>query len=90
MNDDPIALLEQELVEAARRHADSHGWRRRSGLGRIGAGLAIAATLAGALAVAAGALVLLLGHHPAVRPTPAISSIHGLTGRQGLIGIVAV
>ena len=46
MNDDPIALLEQELVEAVRRHADSHGSRRRSGLGRIGGGLAIAATLA--------------------------------------------
>lgn len=90
MNDDPIALLERELVEAARRQADSHGSRRRSGRGRIGGGLAIGATLAVALAVATGALVLLRGHHRAVRPTPAISPTHALSGRQRLIDIIAV
>jgi hypothetical protein len=90
MIDDPIALLERELVEAARRRADSHGMRRQSGLRRFGGGLAIAGTLAVGVAVAAGALVLLRDHHPAVRPTPAISATHGVNGRQRLIGIIAV
>jgi len=84
MNDDPIALLERELVEAARRRAASHRSRPPFGLGRIVGGLAIAAVLAVTLVIAAGALVLLGGHRQAASPTGAVS------GRQQLVDVVAV
>jgi hypothetical protein len=73
MHDDPIAVLERELVEAARRRADGRGSSRPFRDGQIIGGLATGAVLAVALVIAAGALVLLGRPHRAGRPTSAIS-----------------
>ena len=54
MNDDPIALLGRELVEAARRQAENRP-ARRLGPRRIVGGFARAAVLRVTLVIAAGA-----------------------------------
>jgi hypothetical protein len=82
MNDDPIALLERELVEAARRQADNRRTKRPYGLGRIVEGFAIAAVLAVTLVIGAGALILLGRQHRANSPTRAVSD------RQQLVDII--
>lgn len=82
MNDDPIALLERELVEAARRQADDRRSRRRFGLGRIVDAFAVAAVLAVTLVIGAGALILLVGQHRAGSPTYAVP------GREQLVDII--
>ncbi len=82
MNDDPIAHLERELVEAARRQADKRRTKRPFGIGRIVEGFTIAAVLAVTLVIAAGALILLGRQHRANSPTRAVS------GRQQLVDIV--
>jgi hypothetical protein len=77
--DDPIAILEQQLVGAARRRIAP---RRRTGAGV----LAIAASALVALAVAAGALALLGG-----RSQPASPSVTAApSSRQQLVGLLAV
>ena len=82
MNDDPIALLERELVEAARRRADSRPSRRPFGHGRIIGGLAAGAVLAVTLVITGGALILLGGYHRAV------SSSRAVSGRQQLVDVI--
>jgi len=84
MNDDPIALLERQLVEAARRQAKSRRSKRTFGVGQIVGGLATAAVLVVTLVIAGGALILLGGHHRAGNPTRASS------GRQQLIFVIEV
>lgn len=85
MNDDPIAVLERELVEAARRRADSRRSRRLFGLRRMVGGLATGAVLAVTLLIAAGALILLGGHHRARTSTRAIAGRHQLVGVIGAL-----
>jgi hypothetical protein len=82
MNDDPIALLERELLEAARRQAIGGRPRGRPGPGRIGGSLVMAAALTFTLVIMVGALILLAGHH---RPG---SSAGAVSGRQQLIDIL--
>lgn len=88
MNDDPIVLLERELVEAARRRAGGRPSRRPFGPGRIAGRVASAAvlsvTLVVSLVIAVGAVVLLGGNHRAGGPTRAIS------GRQQLVDAIGV
>ena len=55
MIDDPIGLLERELVEAARRQA---GGARARRVHRIARGLPAAAVLVATLLIAGGALIL--------------------------------
>jgi hypothetical protein len=81
MSEDPIAVLERELVDAARRRASVRPERRR----RLNIGaLAVAALVAVTLAVAGGALILLAGHK-----RPAASTATNRS-RQQLIDILAV
>lgn len=85
MREDPIALLEHELVEAARRQAGHARRTRTSGIRRAGGGLLTAALVAVTLLVAGGALILLGGHkHPAGQAAAAIP------GRQRLIDTLGV
>ena len=84
MNDDPIALLERELVKAAGRQTASRGSGRPLGAGRIAGGLATAAVVAVALVIGAGALMLARGHHRVAIPTQT-SSGRANSGRQQLI-----
>ena len=79
MNDDPIAVLERELVNAARRRASQRPRDRRW---LSVSTFATAALIAVTLAIAGGALILLGGHK---RPmTPAAAD----TSRQQLIDII--
>jgi hypothetical protein len=81
MTEDPIAVLERELVDAARRRASGRPRVRR----RLSVGaLASAALIAVALAVAGGAVILLGGHK---RPAAATATDRS---RQQLIDILAV
>ena len=74
--DDPIAVLERELIDAAHRQASGRLDRRRGTTGWI----AIAVVVAVTVAVGASALLLLGGHQrPASRPT--------IKGRQQLINM---
>jgi hypothetical protein len=88
MRDDPISLLERELVEAAKRRVQPAGsaiaGRRRTSLGAFAA-----VVLSGvAVAVALGALVSLRGHPTSSSPktTPAAT----IPGRQELIDVLGV
>lgn len=78
MREDPIAVLERELVQAARRRGAPRRQRRIAG------GLAMAAALLVALAIAAGALLLLGGH----KGPPSAGA--GVPGRQALIDELGV
>jgi hypothetical protein len=81
MTDDPIAVLERELVGAARRRAGGPARRYRPTLNGIAAAVLVAVTVA----VGAGALILLGGHkRPATTPAAAVP------GRQQLIDILGV
>lgn len=81
MTDDPIAVLERELVDAARRRASGRPRSRR----RLSVGaLASAALIAVALAVAGGAVIVLRGHK---RPAATTATDRP---RQQLIDILAV
>jgi hypothetical protein len=81
MSDDPIAVLERELVDAARRRASVRpGGRRRLNIGALAAAALVAVTLA----VAGGALILLAGHQ---RPSATTATDRS---RQQLIDILAV
>jgi hypothetical protein len=89
MRDDPISLLERELVEAAKRRVRPAG-SATTGRRRSSGGAFAAVVLSGvAVAVALGALVSLRGHRaapaPSVRP-PAAS----VRGRQQLLDILGV
>ncbi len=79
MGEDPIAVLERELVDAARRRIAGRSKRHRPNLGSLAAALLVGLTLA----IAGGALLVLGGHK---RLTPSTS----VAGRQQLIDILAV
>jgi hypothetical protein len=68
MSDDPIAQFERELLDAARRRATSADQMsaRRGLRGRLGSGLAVAASVLVVLLIAGGALLLL--HESASQP----------------------
>lgn len=102
MRDDPITLLERELVDAARRRAvvaderagSSHEPRGpwpalRPARRRRSLGSFTAVMLSGlAVAIALGALLALHGHEPPARPAPAAHQV--VPGRRQLIDILAV
>lgn len=73
MNDDPIALLERELVKAARRQAHSRGSRRPFGPGRIVGGLATASRISA----------------PAVMASATAADRRGCSGRQAVLSTAA-
>ncbi len=86
MTDDPIAVLERELVNAARRRASG----RPTGRLRLSVGgFATAALMAVTLAVAGGALVVLGGHHHTTQQHPAKPSTAAASRKQ-LIDILGV
>jgi hypothetical protein len=79
MSDDPIEVLERELVDAARRRSSGRDRRRRVSLGGLAAAIMVAVTLA----VAAGALILLGGHKRS-------TASGAVPGRQQLIDTLGV
>ena len=103
MHDDPVAVLERELVQAARRRVvvidESAGsqeprgpWQpgRRPARRRSSLGAFAAVVLAGvAVVVAFGALVSLRGHTPA-RPASSPHPVAAVPGRRQLIDILGV
>jgi hypothetical protein len=103
VRDDPIALLERELLDAAHRRAvvldvpdaSSHEPRgpwphvSRPARRRSSLGAFAAVVMAGlAVVVALGALVALHRHEPSSRPAPAAH--HVVPGRRQLIAILGV
>jgi hypothetical protein len=102
VRDDPVTLLERELVDAARRQAvitdaregSSHEPRGpwptlRPARRRRSLGSFAAVVLSGlAVVVALGALLALHGHKPPARPAPAARQV--VPGRRQLIDIIGV
>ncbi|HEY4830689.1 MAG TPA: hypothetical protein VIH85_28230 [Solirubrobacteraceae bacterium] len=90
MRDDPISLLERELVEAAKRRVQPAGSAtargRRSSLGAFAA-----VVLSGvAVAVALGALVSLRGHRAALPVSSSRPPAAVIPGRRQLIDVLGV
>ena len=90
MRDDPISLLERELVEAAKRRVQPAGSAtargRRSSLGAFAA-----VVLSGvAVAVALGALVSLRGHQAALPASSSRPPAAVIPGRRQLIDVLGV
>jgi hypothetical protein len=82
-SDDPIALLERELVEAAQRRA--RGGKERSA-GRLGGGLLTAAIVSIAIIIAAGGLILPGGHRRASGPAAGnVPGRHALVDELGVL-----
>ena len=83
MSDDPIAVLERELVDAARRRAGPRAPAGRATSTPLAGRLATAVAVATVLAIAAGAVILLGGHRrpPASPAAP---------GKQQLLAILGV
>jgi hypothetical protein len=79
MSDDPLGVLERELVDAARRRAFPR--KRRPSMGM----LAVAASVAVTVAVVAGAFALLGG-----RKSASVPASHAIPGRQQLVNILGV
>ena len=89
MRDDPVAVLERELVDAARRRVAPDPSPRVPRRGSLGAFAAV--VLSGvAVVVALGALVSLRGHNAAPPPPPRSSAAKPIPGRQQLIDILGV
>jgi hypothetical protein len=84
MSEDPISLLERELVKAAKRQSGQRDRTRRVGAGRMLAALGTGLVAVITLGIAAAALVLVGGAHKRAAPSAAGSS------RQQLIDILGV
>ncbi len=92
MSEDPITVLERELLEAARRRAAEQQYKgRRMTAGRLVRGFGPAIAVAITLAIGAGALLLLGGHKQSTARNPSVpSAASAVPGRRQLLEIISV
>ena len=94
VHDDPIAVLERELVRAARRMGAGEetvslpGARRAPNRSR--GAVAVLLSTAAVIAIVLGAVVALGGHNRPRRPTPASVAAASTSGARPLVDILGV